>query len=148
MVRLPELHSPPYSENAVRILYINADERKNTISKIILTGLNLQPERKCQMKKHKNIPPESSAPTDEPYRRLANAIIILAAKDYRSVLKKLKKYAGMKEMNPNRNIPGEKETLAEKPSIERFFRSGWFGTLSSVNPEIIIHRLQKEVGWK
>lgn len=100
------------------------------------------------MKIHKNSPPVSSALTDEPYQRLANAIVILAAKDYRAVLKKLKKYANVKKTDPKKLSPGEKDAKAEKASIERFFRSSWFSTLTSVEPEMLIRRLQKEVDWK
>ena len=56
-----------------------------------------------------------------PYEKLANAIILQAVKDYRMTYKE--------------------EKLHE---IERFFRSGWFGVLSKVNPEYLIKRLQKE----
>jgi hypothetical protein len=32
----------------------------------------------------------------------------------------------------------------ELASIERFFRSGWFSTLTSINPEMLISKLRKE----
>lgn len=69
----------------------------------------------------------------EAYEKLASAVILTACKDYRKVLKKL-----------SRN-PGNRDALLEKKSIERFFRSGWFGVLTSVDPEMLINRLQKEV---
>ena len=56
---------------------------------------------------------------------LAAAIILQAVKDYRKALKK-----------------GERE---RKRECERFFRSQWFGILTSVDGETLISRLRKEV---
>ena len=56
-----------------------------------------------------------------PYEELANAIVLQAVKDYR--------------------LTDDEAELAE---IERFFRSGWFGVLSKVDPEYIIRNLRKE----
>ena len=56
-----------------------------------------------------------------PYENLANAIILQAAKDYR--------------------LTDDEQQLQE---IERFFRSGWFGVLSKVDPEFLIKELQME----
>ena len=56
-----------------------------------------------------------------PYENLANAIILQAAKDYL--------------------LTDDEQQLQE---IERFFRSGWFGVLSKVDPEFLIKELQKE----
>lgn len=56
-----------------------------------------------------------------PYEELANAIILQAVKDYR--------------------LSDDERELKE---IERFFRSGWFGVLSKVDPEFLIQSLQKE----
>ena len=58
---------------------------------------------------------------DTPYENLANAIILQAVKDYR--------------------LHDDEKELA---SIERFFRSGWFSTLTSINPEMLISKLRKE----
>ena len=58
---------------------------------------------------------------DTPYENLANAIVLQAVKDYRL-------------------HDDEKELV----SIERFFRSGWFSTLTSINPEMLISKLRKE----
>lgn len=57
----------------------------------------------------------------KPYENLANAIILQAVKDYR--------------------LSDDERELKE---IERFFRSGWFGVLSKVDPEFLIQSLQKE----
>lgn len=56
-----------------------------------------------------------------PYEDLANAIILQAVKDYR--------------------LTDDERELQE---IERFFRSGWFGVLSKVDPEFLIKELRKE----
>ena len=57
----------------------------------------------------------------DPYENLANAIVLQAVKDYR--------------------LTDDEAELAE---IERFFRSGWFGILSKVDPEYLIRNLRKE----
>lgn len=56
-----------------------------------------------------------------PYEELANAIVLQAVKDYR--------------------LHDDEQELA---SIERFFRSGWFNTLTSIDPEMLISKLRKE----
>jgi len=56
-----------------------------------------------------------------PYEELANAIVLQAVKDYR--------------------LSDDEQELQE---IERFFRSGWFGVLSKVDPEYLITKLRKE----
>ena len=56
-----------------------------------------------------------------PYEELANAIVLQAVKDYR--------------------LHDDERELAR---IERFFRSGWFSTLTSINPEMLISKLRKE----
>jgi len=68
-----------------------------------------------------------------PYENLANAIVLDAVKDYRKALKRLKK-------NSRNSI-----AASECEEIERFFRSGWFGVLSEVDPEYLINRLKEEV---
>ena len=67
------------------------------------------------------------------YENLANAIILQAVKDYRVALKCLK-------VNPR-----NKTALADKEEIERFFRSGWFSVLTSVDGEMLIRSLKMEV---
>ena len=56
-----------------------------------------------------------------PYEELANAIVLQAVKDYRL-----------------------HDDLKDLASIERFFRSGWFGVLTNINPEVLIAKLRKE----
>ena len=64
----------------------------------------------------------------DPYEILANAIIIQAAKDYRSALKAAEK-------------PGNAKTVKE---CERFFRSDWCRTLTAVDGRAILEQLRKE----
>ena len=66
------------------------------------------------------------------YEKLANAIIIQAAKDYRVALRKLQRKSN------------NKDAQAEKESIERFFRSDWFRSLTEVDGEMLIRKLQEE----
>ena len=68
------------------------------------------------------------------YEKLANAIILQAVKDYRNALKALKKR------------PGNISAKATKDEVERFFRSGWYQMLTSVDGEMLIDRLQEEAG--
>jgi len=65
------------------------------------------------------------------YEDLANSIILQAVKEYRVVLKSLKK-------NPTEYL------LFKKHEIEDFFRSEWFATLTNIDPEILIIELQNE----
>lgn len=69
----------------------------------------------------------------DPYEKLANAIVLLAAKDYRSALKCLKK------------TPRNREAKAAASDLERFFRSGWYSALTSVDGEYLIENIRKEV---
>ena len=67
------------------------------------------------------------------YENLANAILLQAVKDYRMSLKSLKANS--------RNRTAQ----ADKAEIERFFRSQWYSALTSVDGEMLIRSLQKEV---
>ncbi|MBR6987319.1 MAG: hypothetical protein IKH82_04530 [Clostridiales bacterium] len=71
--------------------------------------------------------------SEDPYERLANAIVIQAADDYRIALKKIKAH------------PKNKEAISEALELERFFRSGWYSQLTSVDGEYLIRRLQEEI---
>ncbi len=70
---------------------------------------------------------------EDPYERLANAIILQAVSDYRVAFKKVKAH------------PKNKEAISEALEIERFFRSGWYSQLTGVDGEYLIQRLQDEV---
>lgn len=70
---------------------------------------------------------------ENPYEKLANAIILQAVSDYRAALKKVKK-------NPN-----NRDAIDEALQIEKFFRSEWYQVLTAVDGEYLIDRLRKEV---
>ncbi len=65
------------------------------------------------------------------YINLANAIIIKASKDYRSVLKKLK------------ITPEVYSLIKEKRKIEKFFCSEYCNCLTGVDGKIVLERLQR-----
>ena len=69
----------------------------------------------------------------DPYENLANAIVAQAAKDYLHALKKLKKN------------PGNRTAMDEAMRLEKFFHSGWYGVLTSVDPDYLIRRLREKV---
>ena len=69
-----------------------------------------------------------------PYENLANAIIIQACKDYR---KAYKRYL--------RKARSARNDTSELKSLERFFRSNWYKTLTSVDGEYLMARIRQEV---
>ncbi|WP_322200568.1 hypothetical protein [Acutalibacter intestini] len=68
-----------------------------------------------------------------PCERLANAIVLRAVEDYRDALKRL---AG---------FPHDRDSNRTKAEVERFFRSGWFSALTSLDSEMLIEKLTMEV---
>ena len=70
---------------------------------------------------------------EDPYERLANAIVLQAVSDYRVALKKIKAHSK------------NREAISEALEIEKFFRSGWYSILTDVDGEYLIRRLQEEV---
>ena len=70
---------------------------------------------------------------EDPYERLANAIVLQAVSDYRVALKKIKAH------------PKNREAISEALEIEKFFRSGWYSILTDVDGEYLIQRLQDEI---
>ena len=71
--------------------------------------------------------------SEDPYEALANAIVLQACEDYRAALKKIKKN------------PKNQEAMSEAMECERFFRSGWYQALTSVDGEYLIRKLREEV---
>ena len=67
-----------------------------------------------------------------PYQELANAVIVLAAKDYRHALR------------IQRRNPWSKAAQSQIDSLERFFRSDWYEVLTEVDGEMLIRRLREE----
>ena len=72
--------------------------------------------------------------TEDPYTGLANAIILQAVKDYRDALKRLSRGRA------------NKDAEIKKQEILNFFRSDWFGVLTEIDPEMLIRKLDEEVG--
>ena len=70
---------------------------------------------------------------EDPYERLANAIVLQAVSDYRVALNKIKAH------------PKNREAISEALEIEKFFRSGWYSILTDVDGEYLIRRLQDEI---
>ena len=70
---------------------------------------------------------------NDPYENLANAIVVQAATDYRKALR---------DLNTNPNYTPAQYTVFE---VERFFRSDWYKTLTSVSGELMIKKLRAEV---
>lgn len=68
----------------------------------------------------------------ERYEALANAIIVQAAEDYKAALRQL------------RQNPRFGDALRVKVEVERFFRSNWFGVLTTLDGEWLIEALRKE----
>ena len=67
------------------------------------------------------------------YTELANAIVIQAAKDYRKALKTLKRY------------PRYEPAKAVVAEVEEFFRSDWYRILTSVDAEMLMRKIRREI---
>jgi len=68
-----------------------------------------------------------------PYQALANAIVELAVKDYKEALKQ------------HYRFPNTKEYADEVSRLERFFRSGWYGTLTDLDGEYLMTGVRRMV---
>lgn len=68
----------------------------------------------------------------EVYENLTNAIVLQSVKDYRYALKRLAKH------------PRNDSALYTKREVERFFRSEWYTSLTTVDPEMLIKKLNEE----
>ena len=73
--------------------------------------------------------------TEYGYESLALNIVIQAAKDYRKALRDLRK------------DPDDFDANVNMDDCERCFRSVWCETIISVDPEILMKKLQKEAGF-
>lgn len=67
------------------------------------------------------------------YHNLANAIILLAVKDYKTVLRRLM-----------RN-PRSQDAQREKKRLERFFFSEWYGVLTDLDPKRLISGVMRQL---
>jgi hypothetical protein len=75
----------------------------------------------------------------DPYTRLAEAIVMRACEDYRNP--KLSWDTG------ERKYFRSEHKRYVRASIERFFRSQWFTLLTDLDPEELIRRLRKELSY-
>ena len=77
-----------------------------------------------------------------PYEALANAIVVQACKDYRDDLVWLSMHSPVTE--DDKENEKYANHLADKGSIEAFFRSQWFQVLSDLDGEYLIRRIREE----
>lgn len=68
-----------------------------------------------------------------PYQALANAIVELAVKDYKKALKQ------------HYRFPNNKDYDGAVTSLERFFRSGWYETLTDLDGEYLMTGVRRMV---
>lgn len=73
---------------------------------------------------------------DTNFEDLANAIIILAAEDYRQAYREANINTGSESVR--------RDARKEARKIERFFRSDWYNKLTSVDGEYMIKTLRKQ----
>lgn len=73
---------------------------------------------------------------ENPYERLAHAIVMQAVYDYRHYLKVIKK------------DPKNEDAVYEVKRIENFFLGGWFQALAGIEGEFLIRRLREEFKGK
>ena len=71
-------------------------------------------------------------PEPNPYQELANAIVVIATKDYRHALR------------IRRRNPDSQAAKIKIDKIERFFRSEWYKVLTKVDGEMLIKKLREE----
>lgn len=69
---------------------------------------------------------------NDPYEKLAQAIVVQAATDYRKARHKIKTHP--KCISAGRDIV----------ECERFFLSGWFTELSGLDGRVVLDRLKQE----
>ncbi len=68
----------------------------------------------------------------QPYRILADAIILQAVNDYRKARKKL--------LEKDKDV----EALRDYLDVEMFFRSSWFQVLTFIDGDYILRKLHEE----
>lgn len=117
------LHPPEGAKTGIRKIREDAGKgswERVTVDRVIV--LECPKYRETQEKPAKESP---LGMKKEPCHELANAIILTAVKDYRSALR-----------------TENKKNLA---SIRRFFRSDYFSTISNLDGEVLIKKLDEEV---
>lgn len=77
----------------------------------------------------------------DPYKKLANAIVLRAVDDYRGHL------GTLKDLLKTPGINGVRITEIKRKidKLEKLFRSEWFGELTNISGEYIIKKVRKEV---
>ena len=75
-----------------------------------------------------------------PYENLSNAIIEQAVKDYRDDLLFLKTYISEDNYKYRKH-------LSSKVELEKFFHSGLFSTLTNLDGDYLMKRVQKLMNW-
>ena len=81
------------------------------------------------------------------YVNLANAIVEKAAEDYLSYKKRL--YLMGYDGDPYDERKGVMETLDKLKDVERFFKSKWYMTLTNLNSDVLVRKLDQEFEeWK
>ena len=73
---------------------------------------------------------------EENYEKLANAIILLAVKDFRTAHRRLKRH------------PNDKSAQGEIQSITRFFCSQYFEALTTLNGPSLLQKIIDELEGK
>ncbi len=77
---------------------------------------------------------ESRSPTDiDPYKELANAVILQAVEDYR---KWTKEYSGSRD---------DRKLRKQIVELKEFFRSEWFSILTNLDGEQLLAKLKAEL---
>lgn len=79
---------------------------------------------------------------DDFYKRLATAIVMQAVIDYRKVTKNITD----KPFNELTNH--EIKNISDKEDLERFFKSQYFMTLTKLNGQALLNKLELEVKAK
>ena len=75
--------------------------------------------------------------TDDPYIRLAEAIVVRACDDYRNPREA---FRGVRYYMKSTS---ELETYV-RSEVERFIRSEWFMLITTLDPELLIEKLREE----
>ena len=87
----------------------------------------------------------------EPYQSLVNAIIVQAVKDYRKAIRFLKHHPHTPDLDNDLQQNALRDKVIknenERDAVERFFQSGWFEMLSSLDGEVLLKKVyEMEVG--
>jgi len=85
------------------------------------------------------------------YQELANAIVVQAVKDYRQALRLLERHPHTPDLDTEEAKKDKRKRVlrnkiikneSERDDVERFFRSGWFETLSNLDGEVLLCKVR------